>query len=330
VVIGLPDIKGRFDILNVHARKIKLDPNVDLMALARSTPGCSGADLANMLNESALLAARKGRTAVTGMEIFEARDKVLYGKERRTLEIDENEKRTTAYHEAGHTIVGLVVKHADPVEKVTIIPRGMSLGSTLFTPTKNKVSYWKIELHDRLAVLMGGRCAEEIFVGDVSSGAQQDIERATSLARKMVCEWGMSDLLGAMAYDEQPDSGQGGVPGYHEKKYSDETAQNIDKEIRKILDEANARATAIIQEYKERVKLMAEMLIEFETLDATDIDKILKNEWDIEDKRARLRQQDEMHKRTFQTDAPAPEMPPPPAPSLKHPPVAPIQPDLRA
>lgn len=308
VIISLPDVKGRFDILKVHARKIKLDPNVDLMDLARSTPGSSGADLANMLNEAALLAARRGRSAVTGMEVMESRDKVLYGKERRSLEIDENEKRTTAYHEAGHTIVGLIVKHSDPVEKVTIIPRGMSLGSTLFTPRKNKTSYWKNELHDQLAVLMGGRCAEEIFVGDVSSGAQQDIERATMIARKMVCEWGMTDALGAMAYDERSENGQyTGVTGYHEKKYSDETAQTIDKEQRKILDEANKRATEIILQYKPQVELMTNMLIEFETLDAEDIAKILKNEWNIEEKRARLLYADELHKKSFETETPPEE-----------------------
>lgn len=206
VVIGLPDIKGRYDILKVHARKIKMDPTVDLMAIARSTPGCSGADLANIMNEAALLAASRGRSAVTAQETVEARDKVLYGKERRSLEIDENEKRTTAYHETGHAIVGLSVKHADPVDKVTIIPRGLSLGSTMFLPKKNRVSYWKNELIDQLAVLMGGRCAEEIFIGDISSGAQQDIERATQLARSMVCEWGMSDKLGTVAYDDRSES----------------------------------------------------------------------------------------------------------------------------
>lgn len=325
VIIGLPDIKGRFDILNVHARKIKLDPNVDLMALARSTPGCSGADLANMLNESALLAARRGRTAITGVEIFESRDKVLYGKERRSLEIDENEKRTTAYHEAGHTIVGLVVKHSDPVEKVTIIPRGLSLGSTLFTPKKNKMSYWKNELFDQLAVLMGGRCAEKIFVGDVSSGAQQDIERATSIARKMVCEWGMSDTLGAMAYDERSESGAyTGMAGYHEKKYSDETAQAIDREVRRIIDDADARATKIIDEHKVQVELITEMLIEFETLDSEDITKILNNEWDIEEKRARLRKQDELHKKVYEpASIPAASD----NPQRVNPPIAPAQPN---
>ncbi|MGH2639776.1 MAG: ATP-dependent zinc metalloprotease FtsH, partial [Rhabdochlamydiaceae bacterium] len=169
VVIDLPDIKGRFEILKVHARKIKLDPSVDLMDIARATPGASGADLANILNEAALLAARRNRAAVTAQEAREAVDKVKYGKERRSLEIDDNEKRTTAYHESGHAVVGLVVKSSDPIDKVTIIPRGMSLGATHFMPKKNRLSYWKKELIDQLAVLMGGRAAEEIFVGDMSS-----------------------------------------------------------------------------------------------------------------------------------------------------------------
>jgi cell division protease FtsH len=306
VVIGLPDIKGRYDILKVHARRIKMDPSVDLMAIARSTPGCSGADLANILNEAALLAARKGRTAVTAQETIEARDKVLYGKERRSLEIDENEKRTTAYHESGHAVVGLVVKSGDPIDKVTIIPRGISLGATMFLPKKNRVSYWKHELHDQLAVLMGGRVAEEVFVEDVSSGAQQDIERATQLARNMVCKWGMSEKLGAVAYDDRAEGG-GGYPSmdHHEKAYSDETAQAIDAEVKRILDEAHATAKKIIIEYKEQVELMTQMLMEFETLDSEDVQEIvIKKNWDIAKKRERLKRAAELHKKE--------PMPPPP------------------
>lgn len=309
VFLGLPDIKGRYDILKVHARKIKMDPSVDLMNLARSTPGCSGADLGNILNEAALLAARKSRSAVTEQEMVEARDKVLYGKERRSLELDEEEKKTTAYHESGHTIVGLVVKHSDPVDKVTIIPRGFSLGSTQFLPKKNRVSYWKRELSDQLAVLMGGRCAEKIFVGDLSSGAQQDIERATQLARSMVCKWGMSDKIGVVAYDDHSDNSQGGMPDYHEKKYSEDTAKEIDEEVRKILDEANETATKIILEHREQVELMAKMLMEFETLDKEDIDNILHNRWDAEEKKIRLKKADELHKK------PATATPPPPPPA---------------
>lgn len=302
VIIDLPDIRGRFDILKVHARKIKLDTSVNLMDLARATQGCSGADLANILNEAALIAVRKSRSAVTTPDVNEARDKVLYGKERRSLELDESEKKTTAYHEAGHTIVSLVVKHGDPVEKVTIVPRGLSLGSTMFLPKKNKVSYWKKELHDKLAVLMGGRCAEEVFVEDLSSGAQQDIERATSLARKMVCEWGMTETLGAMSYDERPETTQYG--GVSEKKYSEETAQVIDKEVRKILDEANDLATQIIKEYRPQVELLTEMLIEFETLDSEDVRKIFSNEWNIDDKRAKLKREEEQHRAVPQPSGP--------------------------
>ena len=308
VVISLPDIKGRFDILKVHARKIKMDPSVDLMAIARSTPGCSGADLANLLNEAALLAARKGRSAVTAQETVEARDKVIYGKERRSLEIDENEKKTTAYHESGHAVVGLVVKHGDPVDKVTIIPRGLSLGATMFLPTKNRVTYWKNELHDQLAVLMGGRCAEEIFVSDVSSGAKQDIERATQIARSMVCEWGMTDNLGAVAYDERSEGAQYGFGGYSEKKYSDATAKAIDAEVRSILDAAHEKAKQIILEYRTHVELMTQMLMEFETLDSEDVKQIIKGEWNADEKRERLKKADELHKKTAATPPPPPPL----------------------
>lgn len=306
VVISLPDIKGRFDILKVHARKIKMDPSVDLMAIARSTPGCSGADLANLLNEAALLAARKGRSAVTAQETVEARDKVLYGKERRSLEIDEKEKKLTAYHESGHAVVGLVVKHADPVDKVTIIPRGFSLGSTMFLPTKNRVTYWKNELIDELAIAMGGRCAEEIFVGDISSGAKGDIERATQIARSMVCEWGMTESLGPVAYGDMNDVSQYGF-GHTEKKYSEDTAKAIDTEVRTIVDAANKKAKEIILEYRDKVELMTQMLIEFETLDAEDVRKIVNGEWDADGKRDRLKKAEELHKKVA-------AVPPPPPP----------------
>lgn len=305
VIIGLPDIKGRYDILKVHARKIKMDPSVDLMSVARSTPGCSGADLANIMNEAALLAARRGRTAVTSQETAEARDKVLYGKERRSLEIDENEKKTTAYHETGHAIVSLSVKHADPIDKVTIIPRGLSLGSTMFMPKKNRVSYWKNELIDQLAVLMGGRCAEEIFIEDVSSGAQQDFRQATQLARSMVCEWGMSDKLGTVAYDERSDTVYPGFGG-HDKKYSEDTARSIDEEVKTLLESAHNHAKEILLKHREHVELMTQMLIEFETLDAEDVRKILNNEWNIDEKRKKLKDADELHK-TSATPPPPPE-----------------------
>ncbi len=298
IVIDLPDIKGRYEILKVHARKIKLDASVDLMLIARNTPGASGADLANMLNEAALLAARKGRKAVTEQDALEACDKVKYGKERRSLEIDQNEKKTTAYHESGHAIVALVVKHADPVEKVTIIPRGLSLGATHFMPKKNRLSYWRTELLDQLAVLMGGRVAEEIFVGDISSGAQMDIAQATKLVRSMVCEWGMNETLGLVAYDERSESGQYlGTAGYHEKNYSEETAKQIDTEVRKLMDEAHKKATEVIVTHRDQVELMTQMLMEFETLDREDVLDIINNRWDIEKKRERVKLYEELQKK---------------------------------
>ncbi len=298
VVIDLPDIKGRFEILKVHARKIKLDPSVDLMEIARGTPGASGADLANILNEAALLAARRNRAAVTAQEAREAVDKVRYGKERRSLEIDESEKRTTAYHESGHAIVGLVVKHADPIDKVTIIPRGLSLGATHFMPKKNRLSYWKKELIDQLAVLMGGRAAEEIFVGDISSGAQMDITQATRLARSMVCEWGMSPL-GTVAYDERNESGAYlGMNNMTEKSYSEETAKQIDAEVHKMLDLAHEQAIEIITQHRDKAELMAQMLSKYETLLKDDIDEIFNGSWTNEKKEARLKVTEGLQKKT--------------------------------
>lgn len=308
VTLDLPDVKGRFEILKVHARKIKMDKSVNLGDVAKATPGASGADLENMLNEAALLAARMGRSAVTSIELKEAVDKVRYGKERRSLEMDEGEKLTTAFHESGHAIAGLVVKHSDPVDKVTIIPRGFSLGATHFLPAKNRLSYWKKEVLDKLVVLMGGRAAEEIFVQDMSSGAQHDICQATKIARSMVCEWGMTDNLGTVSYDERTESGQYlGMSGFHEKNYSDETAQAIDKEVRSLIDEAHKRAIDILNENKDKVQLMTDMLMEFETLDSTDIKEIMAGTWNTEVKRERVKIADEL-----QLKAPPP---PPPLPT---------------
>jgi cell division protease FtsH len=316
-IIDLPDVKGRFEILKVHARKIKLDPSVDLMNIARNTPGGSGADLANILNEAALLAARKGRSAVTASEAAEACDKVRYGKERRSLEIDQQEKRTTAYHESGHAIVALCVKHADPVDKVTIIPRGLSLGATHFMPKKNRLSYWKAEILDQLAVLMGGRVAEEVFVGDISSGAQMDITQATRLVRSMVCEWGMTEELGLIAYDQKGESGQYlGMQGYQEKSYSESTAEAIDKLVRQISNAAYKQAHEVIESHREQVELMTEMLMRFESLDRDDVAEIMSGKFDVEKKEERLKISQDLQRKT----------PPPPPESLssdtKHPPLS--------
>ncbi|MCI5052449.1 MAG: ATP-dependent zinc metalloprotease FtsH [Simkaniaceae bacterium] len=295
VVLDLPDIKGRFMILKVHARKIKLDSSVDLMLVARQTPGASGADLMNILNESALIAARKGRSAVTAEDTLEATDKVRFGKERRSLEMDEEEKKTTAYHEAGHAIVGLVVKRSDPVEKVTIIPRGFSLGATHFVPKKNRLSYWKKELTDQLAVLMGGRVAEELFIDDMSSGAQMDITQATRLARSMVCEWGMTDKLGTVAYDSRQEEGNYLMQAGAERNYSDETARIIDDEVKGLIDAGYAESKRILEENRDKVILMSEMLIEFETLDREDIDHIMAGTWSADEKRERLQKAHDAH-----------------------------------
>jgi cell division protease FtsH len=255
---------------------------------------------------------------VTDAEVREAADKVRYGKERRSLEMDKSEKLTTAYHESGHAITGLVVKFSDPVDKVTIIPRGFSLGATHFMPTKNRLSYWKKEVLDKLVVLMGGRAAEEIFVKDMSSGAQHDIAQATKIARSMVCEWGMSDNLGTVAYDEKSESGQYlGMSNYHEKSYSDETAKAIDKEVRELIDEAHKRAVEILNENKVKVQLMTDMLMEFETLDSTDVKEIMAGTWDIETKRKRVKSADELQLK----------MPPspPPLPVTARPAIKPMQ-----
>ncbi len=308
VTLDLPDVKGRFEILKVHARKIKIDSSVNLMDIARNTPGTSGADLESILNEAALLAARRGRSAVTPAEAREACDKVRYGKERKSLEMDETEKKTTAYHESGHAIVSLKVEHSDPVDKVTIIPRGMSLGATHFMPKKNRLGYWRKEAIDLLAILMGGRAAEEVFVKDMSSGAQQDISQATHLARSMVCEWGMSDHLGLVSYDERNESGQYlGLSSYREKSYSEETAKKIDDEIYKILEEAHRRARQIVEENKDQVQLMTDMLMEFETLEADDVKEIIAGTWNPEQKRQRLKDAEDLQRKT----------PPPPPSSLE-------------
>lgn len=308
VVLDLPDVKGRYEILKVHARKIKIDGSVDLQDVAKATPGASGADLENILNEAALLAARKGRSAVTASEVKEACDKVRYGKERRSLEMDENEKKTTAFHESGHAIAGLVVKYSDPVDKVTIIPRGFSLGATHFMPQKNRLSYWKKEVLDKLVVLMGGRAAEELFVEDMSSGAQHDILQATKIARSMICEWGMSDNLGTVSYDERTESGQYlGMSNYHEKNYSEETAKKIDVEVKGLIDEAHKRAIDILKENRDKVVLMADMLMEFETLDSMDIKEIMDGSWDAQKKRDRVKAADELHMKN--------PPPPPPVPA---------------
>jgi cell division protease FtsH len=271
VTVNLPDVKGREQILSVHSKKVKLAPGTNMATIARGTPGFSGAELANLINEAALLAARKGLKAVTLAEMEEARDKVRWGRERRSLALSENEKKTTAYHEAGHALLLATLEHVDPLHKVTIIPRGPYLGAAFHLPKEDKYHFHKRQGLEQLIVTMGGRVAEEIVFGDVTSGASGDIRQATHLARQMVCEWGMSEELGMVEYG----SNQGEVflarDISQDRNYSEATAQKIDAEIKRVIDRAYTEAKRLLMEKREQLELIAEALLEFETLDASHI-----------------------------------------------------------
>lgn len=271
VTINLPDVNGREEILRVHVKKIKLAAGVDLSRIAKGTPGFSGAELANLVNESALLAARRGLAAVTLDEMEEARDKVRWGRERRSLAMSDKEKVGTAWHEAGHAYLNMVLPHTHPLHKVTIIPRGPYLGATMYLPEGDKYSTQKKEALANLIVTMGGRIAESFHSDDVSNGASGDIRQATSLARHMVCEWGMSDQLGMVEY------GEGDSPVFlardmaKSRNYSEETARIIDSEIKRFIDEAYTTAERILNEGRDKVELIAKALLEYETLDASHL-----------------------------------------------------------
>jgi len=275
VTINLPDVNGREEILRVHVKKIKLAANVDLSKIARGTPGFSGAELANLVNESALLAVRRGLGAVTLDELEEARDKVRWGRERRSLAMSDKEKTSTAWHEAGHAYLNMVLPHTNPLHKVTIIPRGPYLGATMYLPEGDKYSTQKKEALANLIVIMGGRISEGFHSDDVSNGAAGDIRQATSIARHMVCEWGMSDILGMVEYGD----GDGPVFLAREmtrpRNYSDDTARVIDAEIKRFIDEAYATATHVLNEGRDKVAIIAQALLEFETLDANHVRDII-------------------------------------------------------
>ncbi|MDD3800873.1 MAG: ATP-dependent zinc metalloprotease FtsH [Desulfuromonas thiophila] len=275
VVVPRPDIKGRTTILRVHARKVPVADSVDLEVVAKGTPGFSGADLANLINEAALLAARANKEQVDMGDLEAAKDKVLMGAERRSLVITEKEKRVTAYHEAGHALVALKTPGADPVHKVSIIPRGRALGVTMYLPTEEKYSQNREELVAAICALLGGRVAEEICIGTVTTGASNDIERVTNLARKMVCEWGMSDALGTLAFGEKEGEVFLGKDMGHVKNYSEATAQSIDAEIQKIVRQAYETTRTILQTHRPVLERMAQELLERETIDAEDIQRIL-------------------------------------------------------
>lgn len=275
IVMDLPDIRGRRMILNVHAKNIKLDPSVDLDVIARSTSGFSGADLANLINEAALLAARNDRKAAIQADLEEARDKVCWGRERRSRKISERERRLTAWHEAGHAIVNLHCKHAMSLHKVTIIPRGPALGVTMMMPDEDRYSQSRLEMLDSMALSMGGRVAEELVLGDITSGAAADIEHATKVARAMVCAYGMSDKLGVVQYGERADHIYLGRDITRNESFSEETAREIDLEVKRLVMEAKATATKILTDHRDELDKLANALLEKETLDAAEIRALL-------------------------------------------------------
>ncbi len=276
IVIDLPDINGREQIIKVHVKKVKLAEGVDLSVLARGTPGFSGADLANLINEAALLAARNNKKAIEMVELEEARDKVRFGRERRSRVMDEKDKEMTAYHEAGHAIVSVLLEHTEPLHKVTIIPRGNSLGSTMQLPEKDQYTYGRKKALDRITVCMGGRIAEEMISSDINTGARGDIQTATHLARKMVCEWGMSDKLGFVEYGEGDEPVFVGREMRHTRDFSEATAVAIDQEVRRIIDESYDRAKKILIENKDKLIVLAKALLEYETLNGDHVREIIK------------------------------------------------------
>ncbi len=274
VVVPRPDVKGREDILRVHARKVPLSDEVDLAILARGTPGFSGADLANLVNEAALNAARHNRKMVMMGDFEGAKDKVLMGAERRSLIISDEEKRNTAYHEGGHALVAAMMPHSDPLHKVTIIPRGMALGVTMQLPTDDKHTYTRDYLESRLAVMMGGRVAEELYMHHMTTGAGNDIEQATDMARKMVCEWGMSEL-GPLTFGKKEEQIFLGREIAQHRDFSEDTAIRIDQEVRRLVMDGYQKARTILGEHGETLHRLAEALLERESLDANEIKLII-------------------------------------------------------
>ncbi|MES2906148.1 MAG: ATP-dependent zinc metalloprotease FtsH, partial [Pseudomonadota bacterium] len=277
VVVPNPDITGREKILKVHARKVPLAPDVDLKIVARGTPGFSGADLANLVNEAALLAARRNKRVVTRSEFEDAKDKIMMGAERRTLVMTEQEKLLTAYHEGGHALVALNVASTDPVHKATIIPRGRALGMVMQLPERDKLSMSYEQMTSRLAIVMGGRVAEEMIFGSdkVTSGAQSDIEQATRLARMMVTRWGFSDKLGKVAYGENQEEVFLGMSMGRQQNISEATSQIIDSEVRRLIDEGHDEATRILNEKRAQLEVLAKGLLEYETLSGEEITDLL-------------------------------------------------------
>ena len=275
VVVPLPDIRGREQILKVHAKKVPLDESVDLTSLARGTPGFSGADLANLVNEAALFAGRRNKIKVDQSDFEDAKDKIYMGPERRSMVMHEDEKRATAYHEAGHAIVAESLPFTDPVHKVTIMPRGRALGLTWQLPERDRISMYKDQMLSQLSILFGGRIAEDIFIGRISTGASNDFERATQMAREMVTRYGMSDKMGVMVYTENEDEVFLGRSITRSQNISEKTQQEIDAEIRRILDEQYQVAYKILDENRDKMEMMCKALMDWETIDRDQVLEIM-------------------------------------------------------
>ncbi len=276
ITVNLPDVRGREAILKVHAKNVKLDPTADLAVIARGTPGYSGAELANLLNEAALLAARTNKKAISMPELEEARDKVRWGRERRSLAMTDEEKRFTAWHEAGHALVSVLLQHTHPLHKVTIIPRGQALGSTMSLPKQDILNRRRKEMLDTIAMTMAGRIAEEIVSGDISTGASGDIQQATQMARAMVCFFGMSDKLGMVQYGDNNEYVFLGREMIRSKDYSERIAEEIDAEVKRIIDQCYQVAKSLIDHNRDKLDILANTLLEFETLDGAQVEEIVR------------------------------------------------------
>lgn len=303
IVVDLPNLEGRLDILKIHARKVKLSKSADLSKVARGTPGFSGADLANLINEAALLAARRDASGIESEDMEEARDKVRWGSERRSHALDTEERRLTAYHEAGHAVVLHCMKETEPLHKVTIIPRGAALGSTMQLPVKDRYTQGKQRLLDMICGFMGGRAAEELIFNDVTTGASNDIKQATGIARGMVCEWGMSEKLGPQAFGKNEEHLFLGREISRSQDFSEETASTIDAEISRIITEQHERACALLNEYRKELDLIGEGLLERETLDVQDIIEIFEHGRILEpEERDAIKEEDSSDAATEQVD----------------------------
>jgi cell division protease FtsH len=274
--VNLPDVRGREDILKVHAKNVKLSELADLSVIARGTPGFSGAELANLLNEAALLAARTNKKSIGMIELEEARDKVRWGRERRSLAMTDEDKKITAWHEAGHAIINVLLDKCHPLHKVTIIPRGQALGATMSLSKDDVLNRQSQEMCDTIAMTMGGRIAEEILTGDISTGAAGDIQQATNMARAMVTQWGMSKKLGMVLYGEGDEYVFLGKDLAQGKTYSEQTAQEIDTEVRRLVDEGYQRASKLIIDNRDKLELIANALLEYETLDGQQVEDIVR------------------------------------------------------